>query len=75
MYSGIKYLYSLDYPDVYPGEFTYNEDSQQPAWLEARTVYVLMPKNVPVSRCTRLQWLLEHLNTIITVPSFFKNVC
>lgn len=41
-------------------------EESQPSFLEAKTVYLLMQNNVPVSRATRLQWLLDHLNTIVT---------
>nr|XP_022914806.1 KICSTOR complex protein SZT2-like isoform X1 [Onthophagus taurus] len=37
--------------------------------IEASKVYLLMPYNVPVSRTARLQWLIEHLNTIVLIPS------
>lgn len=33
-----------------------------------------MPKNIPISRAKRLQWLLDHLNSIITVPNNLQNV-
>ncbi|KAF5294731.1 hypothetical protein FQA39_LY00215 [Lamprigera yunnana] len=44
------------------------EDEKHLPFLEADTVYVLLPKNVRVSRAARFQWLLDHLNTIISVP-------
>ncbi|KAJ8923504.1 hypothetical protein NQ315_010082 [Exocentrus adspersus] len=54
--------------EVFPGDYPYLEENQ-PSSLEAKTVYLLMQKNVPISRATRLQWLLDHLNTTIIVPS------
>ncbi|CAH1153732.1 unnamed protein product [Phaedon cochleariae] len=51
--------------EVYPTDYPFLEDTQ-PSFLEARSVYLLMQKNVPVSRACRLQWLLDHLNTIVT---------
>lgn len=58
----------LENGEVYPGDYPYFEENQ-PSSLEAKTVYLLMQKNVPVSRATRLQWLLDHLNTTIVTPS------
>lgn len=40
-----------------------------PDFLEAKIVYLLLPKNVPISRATRLQWLLDHLNTTISISN------
>ncbi|KAJ8945629.1 hypothetical protein NQ314_009160 [Rhamnusium bicolor] len=54
--------------EIFSGDYPYVEDSQ-PSFLEAKTVYLLMQRNVPVSRASRLQWLLDHLNTTITTPS------
>lgn len=67
-------LFSGDFIDAYPEEFAYNEEYRQTPVVEAKTVYILLPKNVPVSRCSRLQWLLEHLNTTFTVPAILKTV-
>ncbi|CAH1982611.1 unnamed protein product [Acanthoscelides obtectus] len=50
--------------DLYQ-DFSFSEDNQ-PQFLEAKVVYLLMQKNIPVSRATRVQWLLDHLNTTIT---------
>ncbi|GJQ67112.1 hypothetical protein Trydic_g21981 [Trypoxylus dichotomus] len=36
---------------------------------EAAKIYVLMPKNIPVSRAARLQWVLDNLNSVVSVPS------
>lgn len=58
----------LENGEVYPGDYPYLEENQ-PSSLEAKTVYLLMQKNVPISRATRLQWLLDHLNTTIVTPS------
>lgn len=57
----------LENGEVYPGDYPYLEENQ-PSSLEAKTVYLLMQKNVPISRTTRLQWLLDHLNTTIITP-------
>jgi hypothetical protein len=57
----------LDHEELYPGDFLYTEETDSTV-LEAKVVYLLLPKNVPVSRASRLQWLLDHLNTVITVP-------
>lgn len=38
-------------------------------FLEAKTLYLLLPKNVLISRAARLQWLLNRLNTTISVSS------
>ncbi|XP_024942950.1 KICSTOR complex protein SZT2 isoform X2 [Cephus cinctus] len=35
--------------------------------LEADTVYLLMKKGFPISRNVRVQWMLEHLESIITI--------
>ncbi|XP_026671200.1 KICSTOR complex protein SZT2-like [Ceratina calcarata] len=40
--------------------------------LEADVVYLLMKKGFPISRNVRAQWMLEHLDTVITTQS--KNV-
>lgn len=58
----------------HPGEFSYMEEENQQIVLEAKTVYLLLPKNVPVSRAARLQWLLNHLNSVITIPIMQKSV-
>lgn len=63
----------LDHGELYPGDYHYMEDNE-PSVLEAKIVYLLMPKNVPISRAKRLQWLLDHLNVVITVPSLQKIV-
>lgn len=63
-----------DFIDAYPDDFTYNDECRHTPVVEARTVYVLLPKNVPVSRCSRLQWMLQHLNTTIAVPTILKTV-
>ncbi|KAJ8966991.1 hypothetical protein NQ317_011192 [Molorchus minor] len=54
--------------DMYPGDYPYLEE-HQPTFLEAKAIYLLMQKRIPVSRVTRLQWFLDHLNTTITTPS------
>ncbi|KAF7281913.1 hypothetical protein GWI33_004034 [Rhynchophorus ferrugineus] len=51
-------------------DFVYSDDIQRD-YVEAETVYLLLPKNVPVSRASRVQWLLDHLNKIVT-PSNSK---
>ncbi|CAG9855485.1 unnamed protein product [Phyllotreta striolata] len=51
--------------EIYLSDYPFLEDTQ-PSFLEAKTVYLLMQKDIPVSRSCRLQWLLDHLNTIIT---------
>nr|XP_023016879.1 KICSTOR complex protein SZT2-like [Leptinotarsa decemlineata] len=51
--------------ELYPKDYSFLEDSQ-PSFLEAKIVFLLMQRNVPVSRASRLQWLLDHLNTIVT---------
>jgi len=35
--------------------------------LEAETVYLLMKKGFPISRNVRAQWLLEHLDSVISI--------
>ncbi|XP_048517774.1 KICSTOR complex protein SZT2 isoform X3 [Dendroctonus ponderosae] len=52
----------------FPNELTFGEDLA-PDSLEAKIVYLLLPKNVPISRATRLQWLLDHLNTTISISN------
>ncbi|XP_063994970.1 KICSTOR complex protein SZT2-like [Diachasmimorpha longicaudata] len=37
--------------------------------LEAGTVYLLMKKGFPISRNVRAQWILEHLDTVITIQT------
>lgn len=51
--------------ELFPSDYAGLEENQ-PSFLEAKTVYLLMQNNVPVSRATRLQWLLDHLNTTVT---------
>ncbi|RZC33025.1 SZT2-like, partial [Asbolus verrucosus] len=57
--------------ELYPGDLLYPEETESTV-LEAKVVYLLLPKNVPVSRASRLQWLLDHLNTVVTVPVLQK---
>ncbi|OAD53479.1 Protein SZT2, partial [Eufriesea mexicana] len=41
--------------------------------LEADTVFLLMKKGFPISRNVRAQWMLEHLDTVISIQcSNFK---
>ncbi|CAH0562057.1 unnamed protein product [Brassicogethes aeneus] len=56
---------------LYPGDYPYKEENEPP-FLEAKTVYILLPKNVSISRAKRLQWLLDHLNIVISIPSLQK---
>lgn len=35
--------------------------------LEAETIFLLMKKGFPISRNVRAQWLLEHLNSVISI--------
>ncbi|XP_046747125.1 KICSTOR complex protein SZT2-like [Diprion similis] len=42
-------------------------ENEEKAVLEAETVYLLMKKGFPISRNVRAQWMLEHLNTTITI--------
>lgn len=35
--------------------------------LEADTVFLLMKKGFPISRNVRAQWLLEHLDSVISI--------
>ncbi|XP_050313415.1 KICSTOR complex protein SZT2-like [Anthonomus grandis grandis] len=48
-------------------DFLFGDD--QPDFVEAKTIYLLLPKGVPISRAARLQWLLDHLDTIITIST------
>ncbi|CAK9801279.1 KICSTOR complex protein SZT2 [Anthophora quadrimaculata] len=42
--------------------------------LEADTVFLLMKKGFPISRNVRAQWMLEHLDTVISIQcSSFKS--
>lgn len=64
------YYYNIDNVftengEMYPADYGFLEDSQ-PSFLEAKVVYLLMQNNIPVSRASRLQWLLDHLDTIIS---------
>lgn len=63
-----------DFSDTYSDNYAYSEESRQSPVLEAKTLYVLMPNNVPVSRSRRLHWLLDHINTTVTVPTIITNV-
>lgn len=65
------YLFCTDLEELYPGDITYTKEAESMI-LEAKIVYLLLPKNVPVSRASRLQWLLDHLNIVITVPALQK---
>lgn len=40
---------------------------QERTVLEAETVYLLMKKGFPISRNVRAQWLLEHLDSVISI--------
>ncbi|XP_030748432.1 LOW QUALITY PROTEIN: KICSTOR complex protein SZT2-like [Sitophilus oryzae] len=55
----------------FPNEFIFS-DENQPDFVEAKVVYLLLPRNVPVSRAARVQWLLDHLNKIVS-PSNCKS--
>ncbi|KAK0161678.1 hypothetical protein PV327_008097 [Microctonus hyperodae] len=35
--------------------------------IEAATIFLLMKKNFPISRNIRAQWILDHLDTVITI--------
>lgn len=35
--------------------------------LEAETIFLLMKKGFPISRNVRAQWLLEHLDSVISI--------
>lgn len=35
--------------------------------LEAETIFLLMKKGFPISRNMRAQWLLEHLDSVISI--------
>lgn len=63
---------SVNEHGYYPEDFLYAEEENQQMVLEAKTVYLLLPKNIPVSRAARLQWLLNHLNSVITMPTTQK---
>ncbi|CAG9759252.1 unnamed protein product [Ceutorhynchus assimilis] len=59
---------SSDYGLQFSREFLRGEELP-PDFLEAKVVYLLLPKNVPVSRVTRLNWLLDHLNSVVTAST------
>lgn len=40
---------------------------QKPEVLEADTIYLLMKKDFPISRNVRAQWLLKHLETVVSI--------
>uniref|UniRef100_A0A0C9R6N5 Szt2 protein n=1 Tax=Fopius arisanus TaxID=64838 RepID=A0A0C9R6N5_9HYME len=42
-------------------------EAQERPVLEAGTVYLLMKKGFPISRNVRAQWILEHLDTVISI--------
>lgn len=44
------------------------EIEEQPPTLEADVVYLLMRRNIPLSRTTRVKWLIDRINTTITLP-------
>ncbi|KAK5639276.1 hypothetical protein RI129_011768 [Pyrocoelia pectoralis] len=52
--------------------YALEEEKSVPLFSEAETVYILLPKDVPVSRAARFQWLLDHLNTVISVQTRLK---
>ncbi|KAL3289661.1 hypothetical protein HHI36_023069 [Cryptolaemus montrouzieri] len=58
---------SINDHGIYCPDLPYTEEENQQVILEAKTVYLLLPKNIPVSRVARFQWLLDHLNSVITV--------
>lgn len=41
--------------------------TQERTILEAETVFLLMKKGFPISRNVRAQWLLEHLDSAISI--------
>lgn len=41
--------------------------SQDKTILEAETIFLLMKKGFPISRNVRAQWLLEHLDSVISI--------
>lgn len=47
------------------GEKTAEDEGEE---LEAAHVYLLLKKDLPISRNLRAEWYLEHLNTVIRVP-------
>ncbi|XP_025829072.1 KICSTOR complex protein SZT2-like [Agrilus planipennis] len=58
--------------DNYLTDFSYSEDPSPFSFARAVTVYILLPKNVPVSRADRLLWFLDRINTIITFTDNIK---
>lgn len=63
------YVYYIKYIIIY----IINIILQENVILEADTVFLLMKKGFPISRNVRAQWMLEHLDTIISIQcSSFK---
>ncbi|KAL1492858.1 hypothetical protein ABEB36_011037 [Hypothenemus hampei] len=60
--------YSDEGIELPPTDLTFDE-KLLPDFLEAKTIYLLLPKNVPIPRAARLQWFLDHLNTTVSVSS------
>ncbi|XP_014480858.1 PREDICTED: protein SZT2-like [Dinoponera quadriceps] len=44
-----------------------NTKNEERTVLEAETVFLLMKKGFPISRNVRAQWLLEHLDSVISI--------
>ncbi|XP_012282231.1 KICSTOR complex protein SZT2 isoform X2 [Orussus abietinus] len=42
-------------------------ENEEKELLEADVIYLLMKKGFPISRNVRAQWMLEHLDTIVTI--------
>lgn len=67
-------MFFSDNGEIFPSDYGTLEENQ-PSFLEAKTIYLLMLNNVPVSRATRLQWLLDHLNTTVTPSQKLVSIC
>lgn len=65
MFCNINEIVFSENGEICSSDYAILEDNQ-PSFLEAKTIYLLMQNNVPVSRAARLQWLLDHLNTVVT---------
>lgn len=59
--------------DLYSENLSFNRPVEQIPILEADTIYLLMKENIPLSRVSRVEWLLRKLNTYIMFPDCNKS--
>ncbi len=45
-----------------------SSEADEPMELEAEHIFLLMKKEYRISRNTRAQWYLNHLNQVVSIP-------